>query len=213
MLHTLADRSGPKLLALHELGGSHRDFNGLVDSWPGSVHALDLGGHGESKRLLGQAYSAETWAADADAALAHLGGAYVIGRGVGAVAALLLAGARPDQIPCAYLVPGRGLEACGEHPDETRVVADRAFFEECLEAACLPDQPAYDPLVIETEAHHRTRRYALGFAEGANAILLAEDGSARPAWWEAIRDCAAAAPVDERAGLAVLAAVPVSAAP
>jgi len=205
-LHTLSEREGPKLLALHELQGCAQDFVGIAEAWPGSVYALDFSGHGASDWLAGRAYSAERWAEDADAALGHLQGAYLIGRGVGATAALLLAGARPDKVPAIYLAPGAGLHACGEHPDATRVAEDRAFLKKCLEVASMQDESGPDPFVIETESHHRTRRYALGFAERAGTVLLGEDGSDRPAWWDAIRACAnvEAAPVDEVAALALL---------
>ena len=206
-LHTLSERAGPKLLALHALQGSAQDFATVAATWPGAVYALDFSGHGRSDWLAGRAYSAERWAADADAALNHLGEARLFGRGVGATAALLLAGARPDKVPAACLAPGAGLHACGEHPDVNRVVEDRAFLKECLEVSSRGDGSGPDPFVIETESHHRPRRYGLGFAECARTVLLAEDGSDRPAWWDAIRGCAnvETAPADESAALAFLA--------
>ena len=63
--------------------------------WPGPVWALDFTGHGASTVPRGGGYTAEVLMADADAALAHLGPATVLGRGLGAYVALLLAGARP----------------------------------------------------------------------------------------------------------------------
>ena len=206
-LHTLSERAGPVLLALHELEGCAQDFAPLAAAWPGSVHALDLSGHGASDWLVGRAYSAERWAADADVALSHLGTAHLMGRGVGAMAALLLAGARPERVPASYLVAGAGLEACGERPDENRVAQDRAFLGTCLEAASRAEGTGTDPFVIETESHHRPQRYARGLAECARTVLLGEDGTARPAWWTAIRTCpnVSAAPANEAEGLAVLA--------
>ncbi len=187
VLHTLAEGSGPTLLGLHALASDHRDFSALAEAWPGPVHALDLGGHGASDRLKGRAYSAEDWAGDADVALREVGSAYLVGCGVGAFSALLLAGARPDSVPGTLLLPGRGLTANGEHPDATRADADRAFLQECLVAAAQPDSGAFDPLALETRAHHRPRDYSRGFAEAANPLLLAEDGTERPPWWDELR--------------------------
>lgn len=187
-LHTLVDRPGPCLLGVHELGGSHRDFETFAERWPGAVHALDLSGHGASDRLKGRAYSSEDWAADADVALRHLGGAWVVGKGVGAFAALLLAGARPESALGTLLLPGRGLAGNGEGPDEARMEADRRFLKLCLETATQPDREDFDPLAIETESHHRPRRYARDFAERAMPLLLAENGDERPPWWEELRE-------------------------
>ena len=60
--------------------------------WPGPVYALDFTGHGRSDVPAGGGYSAEILLADADHALAHLGTATVVGRGLGAYIALMLGG-------------------------------------------------------------------------------------------------------------------------
>jgi pimeloyl-ACP methyl ester carboxylesterase len=186
-LHALAEREGPTLLGVHALASDHSEFAEVAALWPGSVYALDLGGHGTSDRLRGGAYSAEDWAGDADVALRELGPACLVGSGVGAFSALLLAGARPQSVPGALLLPGRGLEANGEHPDATRAEADRDFLKECVRAAAEPETSGFDPIAIETLAHHRPREYARGFAEAANPLLLAEDGGERPPWWDELR--------------------------
>jgi len=106
------------LLSLHELGGSADDFRADIPAWPGPVFALDLSGHGRSGRVYGGGYYPELWVADADHALAALtreaiagkpGELVVLGRGLGAYVALLLAGGRPAEVRCAVLCDGAGL--------------------------------------------------------------------------------------------------------
>ena len=53
---------------------------------------------------------------DVDAALAHLGPSTVLGRGLGAYIALLIAGARPDLVRGAVLADGPGLVGGGREP-------------------------------------------------------------------------------------------------
>jgi pimeloyl-ACP methyl ester carboxylesterase len=60
--------------------------------------------------------------ADADAALARLGSATLLGRGVGAYVALLLAGARPRQVRGAILCDGPGLAGGGSRPGSPTVI-------------------------------------------------------------------------------------------
>ena len=57
----------------------------------------------------GGGYTAEIVLADADVALAEIGTATVVGRGLGAYVALMLAGARPKQVRGAVLCDGPGL--------------------------------------------------------------------------------------------------------
>jgi pimeloyl-ACP methyl ester carboxylesterase len=98
------------LLLLHGLGeASPATVPAVAAAWTGPVHALDFTGHGESTVPAGGGYSAEILLADADAALAHLGEATVLGRGLGAYIALLLAGARAEQVHGAVLCDGPGL--------------------------------------------------------------------------------------------------------
>jgi pimeloyl-ACP methyl ester carboxylesterase len=80
-----------------------------ADAWPGPVHALDFTGHGASTVPAGGGYNAEILLADADAALAHLGEVTVVGRGLGAYVALMLAGARAAHVKGAVLCDGPGL--------------------------------------------------------------------------------------------------------
>ena len=68
--HELQRGDGPTLLALHALGGDAGDFRWATTRWPGRVWSLDFSGHGASGWNRGGSYTAELFAADADAALA-----------------------------------------------------------------------------------------------------------------------------------------------
>lgn len=101
---------GRPLLLLHGLGeASPSQVPTWAAAWPGPVTALDFTGHGRSTVPSGGGYSAETVMADADAALAELGEVSIVGRGLGAYVALMLAGARPTQVRGAVLADGPGL--------------------------------------------------------------------------------------------------------
>jgi pimeloyl-ACP methyl ester carboxylesterase len=209
-LHRLRDAPGPTLLCLHALRGRGADFAELSNAWPGRVLALDFSGHGESDRPRGAAYTPELLAGDADAALAHAGTACLVGVGLGAYVALLLAGARPASVPAAYLLPGAGLEGSRTLP-HTRIPSDELCKEvsELLEAARQREGSGFDPMVRLLEGDPRPPDTARAYADAANRLLLAEDGELRPIWWEAVRESASAlrAHADPRAGLAVLAHV------
>ena len=83
---------------------------------PGPIWGLDLTGHGASSVPRGGGYTAEILMADADHAVAHLGEATVLGRGLGAYVALLIAGARPSAVAGAILTDGPGLAGGGPTP-------------------------------------------------------------------------------------------------
>lgn len=109
-LHTLRSGSGRPLLLLHGLGErSPQHAPDTVTDWPGPITALDFTGHGSSTMPVGGGYTAEILMADADAALQHLGEATVVGRGLGAYIALLIAGARADRVLGAVLADGPGV--------------------------------------------------------------------------------------------------------
>jgi len=109
-LHRLRDGDGLPLLLLHGLGESSPALvPQWAAGWPGPVAALDFTGHGASTVPLGGGYTAEVMLADADVALAELGSATLVGRGLGAYVALMLAGARPQQVRGAVLCDGPGL--------------------------------------------------------------------------------------------------------
>lgn len=117
-LHRLRDGDGRPLLCLHGLGEeTPADVPRALAAWPGPVWGLDLTGHGSSAVPAGGGYTAEVLMADADHALAHLGEATVVGRGLGAYVALLIAGGRPEAVAGAILADGPGLAGGGASPN------------------------------------------------------------------------------------------------
>jgi pimeloyl-ACP methyl ester carboxylesterase len=184
-LHPLRRGSAPRLLRLHALYGSATRLAAPPVDWPGAAFALDFCGHGESGWVVGGAYTPELLAGDADAALARVGPAFLAGEGIGAYVALLLAGARPELVPAALLLPGPGLEGGGPVPD----FSGRPELAWAAQAS-RPGGPGgaareADPLVCALESDARPVDHAEAFAARARCLVLAEDGGPRPAWWEA----------------------------
>lgn len=123
-LHSLRQGEGRALLLLHGLGEqSPANCPEWASSWPGPVQALDFTGHGASTIPSGGGYSAEILLADADTAIAHLGEATVVGRGLGAYIALLLAGSRPQAVRGAVLCDGTGLVGGAVQPTSQTFIA------------------------------------------------------------------------------------------
>jgi pimeloyl-ACP methyl ester carboxylesterase len=113
-LHHLRRGDGRPLLLLHGLGETSPTAPPpWAATWTGPVAALDFTGHGLSTVPKGGGYSAEIMLGDADIALAALAGDWetitVVGRGLGAYIALMLAGARSKQVHGAVLCDGVGL--------------------------------------------------------------------------------------------------------
>ena len=181
-LHELARGTGPALLLLHALYGCSDDWGQAPAAWPGPVYALDFAGHGKSDWVPGGVYYPENLAADIDAALHHIGGAAIAGAGLGAYLGLLVAGARPDLIPAALLLPGAGLDAGGALPD-----FDAPLQSAARSARGEPAEHHADPSVRLLDIYVRPLEYVAPFAQAARRVLLAEDGSPRPPWWEAAR--------------------------
>lgn len=149
------------LLLLHGLGDhSPRQIPWWVAAWPGPIWALDFTGHGASTLPVGGGYTAEILMADVDAALAHLGPATVLGRGLGAYVALLIAGARPKLVRGAVLCDGPGLAGGGTGPAATIVLEDVAA------SATTPDPWA----LIELGRDIRPTDYATSFARQATQL-------------------------------------------
>ncbi len=123
-LHELRSGVGHPLLLLHGLGEqSPTSIPALVNEvWPGPVFALDFTGHGQSTMPVGGGYSAEVLMADADTALAEIGPATVLGRGLGAYIALLIAGARPELVLGAILCDGPGMTGGPTGPSSASLV-------------------------------------------------------------------------------------------
>lgn len=115
--HELRQGSGRALLLLHGLGEhTPTAVPEPATAWPGPIWGLDFTGHGESTLPMAGGYTAEILMADADQALDELGEATLLGRGLGAYVALLLAGARPARVRGAVLADGPGLAGGGPAP-------------------------------------------------------------------------------------------------
>lgn len=123
-LHTLRDgESGRSLLLLHGLGESSPSaVPTYASSWPGRIVALDFTGHGASTLPSGGGYTAELVMADADIAIQHLGPVTIVGRGLGAYIALLVAGARTELVRGAVLADGPGLSGGPSVPTSQPVI-------------------------------------------------------------------------------------------
>ncbi len=188
-LHAQRDGAGPPLLLLHALGSSHTEWH-PVPEWAGPVWALDFAGHGAADWRAGGAYTPELCAADADAALAEIGSTtpvVVVGRGLGAYAALLLAGGRPREVAAAVLLPGEGLAGGGEVPRFDDIDSGWARLAARLRGA-LEVPPGVDPRARAVAEDARPSDYAASFAAAATRVILVEDeGSPRPPWWCALR--------------------------
>lgn len=185
-LHQLRSGAGPALLCLHGLGErTPPTMPAEVEPWPGPIWGLDFTGHGASTVPLGGGYTCELLMADADIALAHLGSATVLGRGVGAWVALLLAGARADQVAGAILADGPGLAGGGTRPGALSIIA----VAETDLAAAPPDPYA----LAELSRDVRPVDYAQGFAREAVRgskleVPLLVTAYARPEWLRAVVD-------------------------
>ena len=114
-LHQVRTGSGRALLMLHGRGESATEMSRLEVDWSGPVWALDFTGHGQSTVPFGGGYSCEILMADVDIALRRLGEATIVGRGLGAYIALLIAGARPSLVKGAVLLDGPGLAGGAVH--------------------------------------------------------------------------------------------------
>jgi len=180
-LHELRGGAGRPLLLLHGLGERTAAMPSWAAPWSGSVMALDFTGHGASTVPRGGGYTAETLLADADAALAHLGPATVVGRGLGAYVATMLAGARPRLVRGAVLVDGPGIVGGGEDGP-----TPQAYFR-LGEAAVSPDPYA----LFELSRDLRPPDYATLFVRLAVAGSGLDDPVAvtafyRPPWLAAV---------------------------
>jgi len=168
LLHGRGERSPARVPASHA-------------GWPGSIWALDFTGHGESTVPCGGGYTAELLMADADAALARLGTATVVGRGLGAYVALLLAGARPRAVRGAILCDGAGLAGGGPRPVTPSIAAP-------AEARSGPPDPY---ALVDLARDVRPPDYATSFVRQASQLSglerpLSICAVERPDWLAAV---------------------------
>ena len=182
-LHEVRGGEGRPLLLLHGLGEqSPREVPAVADGWTGPVMALDFTGHGESTVPAGGGYSAEILLADADVALAHLGEATVLGRGIGGYIGLMLAGARPAQVRGTVICDGPGLWGGATGPTSTSFVT-------LADVRSTPDPYA----LLELSRDLRPRDYASLFARLAVEHSGLEEPITvatvvRPPWLDAVID-------------------------
>jgi pimeloyl-ACP methyl ester carboxylesterase len=207
-LHELRGGEGLALLLLHELGGAAEDWRAVDwSSWVGPVYALDFAGHGGSARVVGGGYYAEFFLADADLALERLGDrAAVVGAGIGAYVALLLAGARPDRVPAALLRAGCGLEGGGAEPDFERPIPSFQDWESTQSATARRYRVEVDPAVACCEDDLRPPDYVADFARAARRLLFdpaVERAEAAPPWWVRARSCSSGESAPETFGPAL----------
>jgi pimeloyl-ACP methyl ester carboxylesterase len=180
-LHELRSGAGRALLLLHGLGErSPRAVPTFAEAWPGPVFALDFTGHGESSCSVGGGYTAEVLMGDADAALREIGGATLLGRGLGAYVALLIAGARPTLVRGAVLMDGLGIAGGGAEAATPSLVYPNP-------AAVAPPDPF---ALVELSRDVRPPDYATAFVRQANELSGLERPisvccAEKPEWLEA----------------------------
>jgi pimeloyl-ACP methyl ester carboxylesterase len=182
-MHEIKQGSGRPLLLLHGLGENAERMARVPVSWNGPVWALDFTGHGESSVPRGGGYSAEILMADVDIALRHIGQSTILGRGLGAYVAFLIAGARPSMVHGAVLMDGPGLSGGAVHATSNPEITSVGS-----RAGQTPDPWA----LIELSRDARPANYAVTFVHLATAASTLEEPIAvtcrvTPPWIEAIR--------------------------
>jgi pimeloyl-ACP methyl ester carboxylesterase len=153
-LHTLTEGEGRPLLLLHGLG-EHSPLSrpDWTAPWTGPVLALDFTGHGDSDVPVSGGYMPEALMSDVDSVLARRGPVTIVGRGLGAWVALLVAGARAELVEGIVLFDGAGLAGGGPQPPSPYVQA--------LDSA---DAGSPDPFaLLELSRDPRPPDYALDY--------------------------------------------------
>jgi pimeloyl-ACP methyl ester carboxylesterase len=201
-LHPVAAMEGPAqpLLLLHGLGESAADLHPAARTWPGPAWALDFTGHGQSTVPAGGGYTAEVLMGDAGTALAHLGPSTVLGRGIGAYIALLIAGARPRLVRGAILDDGPGLAGGGVGPTSSWLPSVDGVHRGP------PDPWA----LVELARDVRPPDYATSFARQATQLSplawpIVVSARVRPPWLEAVANEPGTIELDVAAALALYA--------
>lgn len=175
------DDNGSPLLVLHGLGESTAMPRDPWSNWPGPIYGIDFTGHGQSTVPRGGGYTAEVLMSDVDVALAEIGPATILGRGLGGYVALLTAGARPDLVLGVVIDDGPGLAGGGPGPPSGTwfVPADA-------------DGTAPDPFALfELSSDVRPADYVTGFVHllMANSAMdqpLVVTARTRPSWLSAV---------------------------
>jgi pimeloyl-ACP methyl ester carboxylesterase len=181
-LHELRPGAGRALLLLHGLGErSPSAVPSYASGWSGPVFALDFTGHGESGCSVGGGYTAEVLMGDVDTALRQLGSATLLGRGLGAYVALLIAGARPALVRGAVLMDGLGIAGGGAEAATPSLVYPNP-------AAVAPPDPF---ALVELSRDVRPPDYATAFVRQANELSGLERPvsvccAEKPDWLEAV---------------------------
>ncbi len=180
-LHELRSGPGRPLVLLHGLGErTPAVLPPRFEPWPGPVFGLDFTGHGDSDIPAGGGYYSEILMGDVDAVIAELGPITVHGRGLGAYVALLIAGARPDDVRGAMLDDGPGLAGGGPEPGSPLVLS------------LPPADRTPDPLaMVELSRDVRPPDYAQSFVRQATHLSgldqpLTVVARNRPAWLAAV---------------------------
>lgn len=151
-----------------------------VAGWPGAIWGLDFTGHGRSAIPRGGGYTAELLMGDVDAAIAHLGTVTIVGRGIGAYVALLIAGARPTSVHGAVLLDGPGIVGGGIGPSTPRITLAPL-------RGTTPDPFALAELTVDVRPPDYALTYLhLAVQGSALASPVTLSGVVRPPWMAAI---------------------------
>jgi pimeloyl-ACP methyl ester carboxylesterase len=207
-LHCLRDGDGPKLLLLHGLGESSPATlrNELADAWPGAIYALDFTGHGASKVPTGGGYSAELLMGDVDAALVELGEVSILGRGLGAYVALLIAGARPALVRGVVLADGPGLTGGPTGPTSASIIMPMLAAPSA--AASSPDPWALAELTHDLRPPDYALSYATKAMEGSGlSDPIVVSAISRPPWLTAVLNQPGVRSLDVVGALRLLASI------
>ena len=178
------DHDARPLLLLHGLGErTPTTVPGHIAQWPGAVWGLDFTGHGASSIPVGGGYTAELLLGDADVALSHLGEATVVGRGLGAYVAMLLAGARPAEVHGVVLCDGPGLAGGGVQPSSPIIIdLGRASMT-------APDPYALIELARDLRPPDYILNYVRFALDGSTVVdPIAVAAVVRPEWLAAVAD-------------------------
>jgi pimeloyl-ACP methyl ester carboxylesterase len=169
------------LLVLHGLGEHATKPPAPWDQWPAAIWSLEFTGHGQSSIPAGGGYTCEVLMSDVDIALAHLGQCTILGRGVGAYIALLVAGARPELTRGVVLADGPGLTGGGGEPTSAM------WAEPGDQDGSTPDKHA----LIELSRDLRPPDYATSFlrllmAHSEMETPLVVGAKSQPSWLAAV---------------------------